>query len=230
MFDTYFSQYAVCMDAADLFVRIGWCPDKVKVTIVDTGAGVTWFRPMGNDSGLDRVAAGDLTGNTDKGIKLCKFDYGTPKDQNAAATDPSEVQPEKWYEADGVIVTSDATFLADDKVVLVEAWRTNHGHVIKAIADGGSNSNTYFEDGSIDFLAAGVKQGDIVYNQSNGNYCYVKSIIKPVGEKNFCRIYTSTDQAGENATAAADFDDNDVIFIFPAESMWYPLSDVGAMT
>ena len=30
--------------------------------------------------------------------------------------------------------------------------------------------------------------------------------------------------------AAADFDDNDVIFVFPVSAVWYPMSDIGLMT
>src|SRR3990172_4991249 len=205
--EQYFNTLVVTKDTNDLFIRIGWCPEKVKLTNITEGKAVEWTRIMGNDASLERVAAGDITANTDKGIKLVEF-TDLPKNLTA---DPSAIDPAEWYKANGIQITADVAFLADDVIVLVEAWRSTGPRVVKGVHDGTTSSNTYFEDASYDFKEAGFKVGDIVYNQTNANYGFVKEITKPLGKTKYCRIYTSTDRAGLNATAAADFDTSDEI-------------------
>lgn len=224
--EQYFNALVVTKDTNDLSVRIGWCPEVVRLTNITEGKGLTWTRIMGNDSSLERVAAGDLTANTDKGIKLCQF-TGPMKDMTA---DPTVIDPAEWYDANGITITADVAFLADDVVVLVEAWRSTNRRAVKGVHDGTTSSNTYFEDASYDFKKAGFKVGDIVYNQTNANYGFIKEITKPIDKAKFCRVYTATDRAGLNATAAADFDTSDVVFIIPIELEWYPLTDLTEMT
>jgi len=225
--DNYFSTYVVTMDSNDIFVPIGWCPDVVRVTNIYDGQDNLWTRLMGTDGGLERAAAGDRNLRTDKGIKLVKF---TDSVLNTTS-DPSEVDPSNWVEANGIQITSDAAMMNDNYVVLVEAWRMNNVF-IKATHDGTTSSNTYFEDASFDFLELGVSGNGqwLIYNiTTNCDYAYVKSVTKPMGKSKHCRIYTATDAAG-TATTAADFDTGDICYIFPVSAAWYPMSDIGLMT
>lgn len=221
----YFCQYVATMDANDLFVKIGFCPEVVKITKLSDGQDNVWCRLMGNDASLARVAAGDRTAVTDKGIKLVEF----TDDPINLSSDPSAVDPTEFYKANGIQITADVAFLADDNIVLVEAWRMQK-IFLKAVHDGGDNKNTYFQDASFDFKDAGVSGGQswLIYNLSNGNYAYVGEVLKPEGQSKYCRL-TTTDASG-NATTAADFDDNDICYVFPVGAAWYPMSDIGLMT
>jgi len=225
-----YSGVHVTMDTNDLSIRLGFAPDWVKIKSVATGVGLFWHRAMGNDAGWDRVAAGDVTVNTDKGVKLVQFDDGSGL-PSAQTGDPTVISTDEWYKADGIVITSDATFLADDTVVHVEAGMDDK-FFCKGVHDGTTSSNTYFEDSSIDFTLAGVSGGGkcIVYNQTNGNYAYIGEITRPQGKTKDCRVYTYTDAACTSATTAADFDTSDVCYIFRVDEMGYPLSDVGLMT
>lgn len=222
--DTYFCTAVPTMDANDCFVRIGWCPEVVRVTKISDGQDNMWCRLMGNDASLSRVAAGDRTANTDRGIKLVQFDKETANQ----SSDPTTINPEEWYKANGVQLTADIAFLADDNIVLVEAWRSLGPRVIKAVHDGGDATNTYIQDASIDFSLAGVSEGFVVYNLTNGNYAFVGDVQKPQGQKKYCRL-TLVDAAG-NATTAADIDDDDVLYVYPPKHFPYPYTDIGIMT
>lgn len=213
------------MDTNDCFIKIGWCPEVVRITKLSDGQDNLWTRLMGNDASLSRVAAGDRTANTDKGIKLVLF----TDDPLDASEDPSAVDPSEWWKANGIQITSDVAFLADDNIVLVEAWRMQSTWM-KITHDGGDNCNTYCQDGSFDFRDAGVNPGDIVYNLTNGNYAFVKSLVKPSGLSKYCRIMLAEDVRGETATASADVDDADVLYVIPRSRAWYPMSDIGLMT
>jgi hypothetical protein len=221
----YHSQLAIGAGANDLFIRLGFCPDIVRVTEFGTGLGATWFRGQGNDASITRVAAGDRTVNTDKGVKLVCFD-DVPLSQSS---DPVEVEAGEWYKANGIQLTSDIGVLTDGALLLVESWRLSLPFV-RTVHDGGDNKNTYFQDSSIDFKDAGISGGQqfILINQSNDNYAYVKSVERPAGQGKHCRLNLS-DAAG-NATAAADIDDNDIAYVLPKDSVQYPMSDIGIMT
>jgi len=223
--ENYFSTYAISMDTNDLFVLIGWCPEKVRLTTAD-GQQVLWYRLLGNDASFERVAAGDITASTGAGIKLVKF---TDTALNTSS-DPSTVDPANYIDANGIQITSDVAFLANDAIVFVEAWRMCKPF-LRAVHDGTTSSNTYFEDASFDFHELGVCGNGkwLIYNQTNANYAYIKEVTKPLGKTKYCRLYTATDAAG-TATTAADFDTSDVCIIFPVDAAWYPLSDVGLMT
>jgi len=221
----YYSNYVFTMDTNDVFVHLGFCPEKVKITKLSDGQDNLWCRLMGNDASLSRVAAGDRTANTDKGIKLVQF----PDGPLAITADPSAVDPAEFYKANGIQITADVGFLADDNVVLVEAWRIQTP-ILKITHDGGDNCNAYCQDASFDFLECGVSgnQAFIAYNLTNGNYAYVGEVQKPSGQGKHCRL-TLTDAAG-NAMASADVDDNDVLYIVPVGAVQYPLSDLGIMS
>jgi len=222
----YANGYLVVMDTNDSFVRTGFCPEKVRITYLADGQDNLWVRMLGNDASLSRVAAGDRTANTDKGIKLVQF---TDEPLNISA-DPSAVDPGEFYKANGFQITSDVAFLADDTIIFWEAWGMDDVWV-KCTHDDTTSSNTFAGDASYCFKEIGVTPGNwIVYNQTNGNYAYVKSIAKKTANATkYSRIYTATDREG-TATTAADFDTSDVFFVFPVSSAWWPLSDIGLMT
>lgn len=212
------------MDTNDLFAKLGYVPAMVRITNLNDGTGLLWAIAMGNDACLTRAAAGDHALATDKGIKLVKFTARRGMDESS---DPEAVEVGRWQEANGIQITADATFLADDKLMAIEVFPMEQV-IVRAVHDGDSNSNSYLQDSSIDFEQAGVSAGWIVYNQSNGNYAYVGSITKPSGYKNACRVNT-VDSNGD-ATTAADFDAADVVFLYSPDYAAYPMSDIGAMT
>jgi len=224
----YFSTYVVSADGADCFIPIGWCPEKVTITALDDGQANTWYRMLGNDGALVRAAAGDITITTDKGIKLVKFEDSSDK----ITSDPSAVDPGNWIDANGIQITGDVAFLGDDEIVFVEAWGMDRVW-IKATHDGTTSSNTYFEDGSYDFLELGVSGNGqwLIYNLTNTDYAWIKDVVKPADSSKHCRLYTATDAIG-TATTAADFDTGDVCYIFEAKTAQYPMSDMtgGIMT
>lgn len=225
-----YSGIHVTMDTNDLSIRLGFAPDWVKIKSNAAGVGLYWHRSMGNDAGWDRVAAGDVTVNTDKGVKLVQFDDGSGL-PSAQTGDPTVISTDEWYKADGIVITSDAAFLADDTVIHVEAG-VDDKFFCKLVHDAGDAVHTYAQDSSIDFVAAGVSGGGkcILYNQTNGDYAYIGEVLKPQGKTKYCRLTTYTDAACTSATTAADFDDDDVLYVFRADEMGYPLSDIGLMT
>jgi hypothetical protein len=202
-------------------VLLGFSPTHVYLQEQGTGLEIEWFKEKGNDTSTTTVAAGDKTLNTDKGIKMAIM-----TDNQSAA-----VVTEDWTKANAIEITSDCTGMTDGKILVGYAEGLSSGDpIIRGVHDGTTSSNTYFEDSSQDFRDQGVVGGQqwIIYNQSNDNYAYVKSVTKPAGKTRYCRIYTS-DEAG-NATTAADFDTSDVIYLIPKDQVQYPLSDIGAMT
>ena len=119
----------------------------------------------------------------------------------------------------------------DGNPFTVHAFRMNIP-IVRAVHDGTTSSNTYFEDSSIDFFEAGISGNGkfIIINETNDNYAYVGSITKPAGKTKYCRIYTYEDEDLTTATAAADFDTSDLCYIIPRSAVQYPLSGIGLMT
>lgn len=224
--DNYFSTYAVTKNTADLFINIGWCPDKVLVRSLYDGGGFEWYRLQGDTCGFTLANAGDRALVSSAGISLVQFTDAAID----TSSDPSSVDPANYIDANGIQLAAAMDFFADDEVVMVEAWRMNNVF-IKATHDGTTSSNTYFEDASFNFHELGVSGNGqwLIYNITNTNYAYIKEITKPMDKSKYCRIYTATDSTG-TATTAADFDTGDVCYIFPVSAAWYPLSDIGLMT
>jgi len=224
--DNYFSTYAIVMNTKDLFINIGWCPDRVLITNTYDGTGFEWFRIQRNVYGLTRAAAGEKALVTADGINLVKF----TDTAIATSSDPASVDASNYIDANGIMLDQDLAGFADDIIYMVEAWRMNAPWIM-CIHDGTTNSHLYFEDASFDFFDLGVSGNGqwLIYNQTNGNYAYIKSVTKPMGKSKNCRIYTATDAAG-TATSAADFVTSDVCFVFPVSAAQYPMSDIGLMT
>lgn len=229
----YWNSIVPMMDTNDLFIKIGFAPDVVRLTNLNDGSRFIWnrcehghFQGAAASGGLGIDTTGAVALNTSAaGIVLCKF-TDEPVD---TTSDPAIVDGTNFHLANGIKIGSTAALLADDQLLLVEAWRANF-LFLKAYHDGTTNNNTYFEDTSYDFKELGVSGNGrwIIYNQSNGNYAYIKKIEAGTNGRH-SRIYTATDQEG-TATTAADFDTNDVCYIFPLEAMPYPFSDIGIMT
>lgn len=221
----HFSTYVVTMDGQDCYVKIGFCPDVVRITKLSDGQDNLWCRMLGNDGAIVRAVAGDRTITTDKGIKLVKF-----SDESINQTsDPEVVDAGNWIDANGIMITGDVGFLADDNIVLVEAYRMDTLW-IKATHDGTTSMN-YLEDSSYDFKELGVSGGQtfICYNLTNGDYAYVLNVVKPAGKTKFCRLTLGTADGTAYTTAEADIDTSDVCYIFPVSAAQYPLSDLGLM-
>lgn len=218
-------KYIASMNTNDAFIFLGFCPEVVRTISLGDGQETLWCRLMGTDGGLERVAAGDRTLRTDKGIKLVQFTETPLK----TTSDPTEIDPSNWHDANGIQITADALQLADDDIVLVEAWGMDDLW-IKGVHDGGA-SGTFAQDSSFDFQELGVSGGQlcILYNQNNGDYAYVKDVVKPAGQSKKCRLTLAEDVSG-TATTAAALADADVFYVFPVSAAWYPMSDIGLMS
>lgn len=221
-----YSGIHIMSDGADLFVRLGFSPDWVEIRALNDGEQAFWHKSLGDAEHIQQVVAGDASLPGAAGITLVKFDDldGKP---NVQTGDPTAVSIDAREEADGIKLAAALNMLTDDALVHVTAGRDNT-FSIRAVHDGTTSSNTYFEDSSIDFKKAGVGGPGrfVVFNQTNKNYAYTTDPIKPNGKTKHCRLMTYTDAACTSATTAADFDTSDVIFVFRLEEMGYPLSDI----
>jgi len=232
--DNYYVNIWPMTDTADLFVRIGWAPDVVRLTSLTEGKRFIWNRIAHGATGGAAASGGISIGVTggaalvgaSTGIVLCKF----TTDPINTTSDPEIVDATNWIDANGIKLSSTVDMLKSDHLIMIEAWRMQYIW-LKGVHDGTTSSNTYFEDSSYDFKELGVSGNGqwLIYNQTNGNYAYVKSVTKPAGKTKHCRIYTATDADG-TATTAADFDTSDVCWVFPIQAMCYPLGDIGIMT
>lgn len=213
-------------DAA-IYFRLGWCPCKVQM---EGSAGldkVIWTIDMAAASGLETNAAdGVVTLETDCGITLVKFEDAADV---LPTSNPTAVEPGRWWEANGIMIAADSEINNNGEPFTIHAFRMTVP-IVRAVHDGTTSSNTYFEDSSIDFFEAGVSGNGmfIILNESNDDMAYVGEITKPAGKDNYCRIYTFEDERLAVATGAADFDTGDVIYIIPRAFVQYPL--ITAMT
>jgi len=227
----------IAQGANDIFLFIGFCPEIIRITEWATGLELMWYRLQGNDSSLTTVAAGDKTVSTDKGVVLGHIEGVANGEEMTADTQFTAFTDCNWSEnglsCNAVKLTADAVGLTDHALLQVEVWGVQ-SPVIRAVHDGTTNNNTYFEDSSVDFQELGVSgQIDrcqwLLYNKSNNNYCYIREVIKPEGKQKYCRLITAKDSAG-TPTTAADFDTGDVVYVLPRQIAQYPLSDYGLMT
>lgn len=232
----YYTIPIIAQGSNDIFIQLGFCPDVVRITEWATGLEIIWYRLQGIDTAITVVAAGDKTVQSGQGVVLGSVDKAHGEEMTADA-DFTAFSDSNWAEdgmaCNAVKLTSDLTGLTDHALLQFEAWRMQEP-VIRAVHDGGDNCNTYFQDSSIDFKELGVSVDTthaqwLLYNLSNNNYAYVKDVQKPSGQSKYCRLLTAEASDG-TATAAADFDDDDVALILPRRIAQYPLSDYGLMT
>jgi hypothetical protein len=212
---------------AAMYFALGFCPVKVRLTGTAAGNRTEWWITVPPNDGLETT---DSTGarvlDASDGLALVKF--SDPNDpENATITTLENAQ---WYEANGILIDDGVLTNTDAVPFILEAWGVDIP-IIRAVHDGGDNANTYFQDSSVDFEKAGVSGGQswIIINVTNDNYAYVKAVQKPAGQTKYCRLTTAEDSSG-TATAAADFDDDDVCIVIPRQYAQRPLSGLGAMT
>jgi len=216
---------------SDTYFRLGFCPAYVKVMGAVEEDITEWCLGLmpGNDSIETIDSTGVRTLDASDGIDLVAFDDGLGAIPGAGGA-PSAVGQDEFYKANGICIGDACAPIADGNPYMVLAVRAEFP-IIRAVHDGGDNKNTYFQDSSIDFKDAGVSGGQtfIIINESNDNYGYVKAVQKPSGQSKYCRLTVAENAAGD-AAAAADFDDDDVCYIIPAQFAQYPLSGIGALT
>jgi len=211
--------------AADTYIRTGWCPDVVKITDFTTRITLVWARIMGA-IGVSTIADGTASQDTDA-VSLVAFS-DTPDALTAA---PSDIEAAQWYNANGFRIDAAVPSIPDASLCYVEAW-ASPVPMVRMVHDGTDSANTYFQDSSVDLFEAGVVgNGDwIVINTTNDNYAFVGEITKPSGQNKYCRALTFEDAGLTTATAAADFDTNDVLVLMQHRAAQYPLSGIGLMT
>jgi hypothetical protein len=217
--------------AAKTYFRTGWAPAYVEIKGAVEEDDAEWnfmIVPAGSIEVVDSTGIRTL-GTTD-GLGLCKFSDGLGDVPGAGGT-PSDIENGRFWEANGFYIDDGVVAIADGNPYLVRAYQMD-GVFVRGVHDGTTSSGTYFEDASIDFRAAGVSGNGkfIIINESNDNYAYVGPITKPAGKANYCRIYTYEDENLVTATAAADFDTNDVCYIIERAYVQHPLSGIGLMT
>jgi len=212
---------------AAIYFRLGWCPSKVLIQGSAEEDSVVWTIDMAAGYGVESIDSdGISTLTTATGITLVKF---TGDSATLPTSAPSAVEPGRWWEANGIGIGASAAANVDGNPFTVQAFRMTVP-IVRAVHDGTTSSNTYFEDSSIDFVEAGISGNGkfILVNETNDNMAFVGKITKPAGKSNYCRIYTYEDEDLSVATAAADFDTSDVVYIIPRQHVQYPL--ISAMT
>lgn len=214
---------------AALYFRTGWCPAKVEIQGSVEEDHVVWTIDLAAGYGVQSIDSdGIMTLTAATGITLVKFEGDSDTIPTSA---PTVLEPAEYYKANGIGIGASAAANVDGNPFTVHAFRMNIP-IIRAVHDGTTSSNTYFEDSSIDFIEAGVSDNGkfIIINETNDNYAYVGAITKPAGKTKHCRIYTYEDEGLAVATSAADFDTSDLCFIIPRIAVQYPLSGIGLMT
>jgi|GEM_PF-1688726 len=214
------------------YFRFGFCPFKVKITAQSEEDVAIWMLPMAAAASIDTVDSTGVRVLGAAGVRLCKFSDPTGGGLPGSGGTPTIVEQGKWYDGvDGIEINASQVAIADGVPYIVEAWGLDEPLLIRAVHDGTTSSNTYFEDSSIDFRKAGVSDAQmwVVINITNDNWCYIKNITKPSGKANWCRCYTALDDSG-TPTAAADFDTADVLILMPRAFMQFPQTGLGLMT
>jgi len=215
---------------AAIYFNLGWCPAKVLIQGSVEEDAVVWTIDLAAGYGIEYVDTNGTNAalTTATGITLVKFTNASNAFPTAA---PSSVEPGRWWEANGIGIGASAAANVDGNPFTVQAFRMNVP-IVRAVHDGTTSSNTYFEDSSIDFLSAGVSDNGqfILINESNDDYAFVGAITKPAGKDRYCRIYTYLNADLSTATSGADFDISDVCYIIPMQYVQYPLSGIGLTT
>ncbi|MBW2036423.1 MAG: hypothetical protein JRI41_02925 [Deltaproteobacteria bacterium] len=212
---------------AAVYLRLGWCPAKVILQGSVEEDSSVWTIDLTAAYGIESIDSTGVTElTTDTGITLVQFEGDADTIPTSA---PTSLEPAEYYKANGIAVAASAACNVDGNPFTVHAFRLNVP-IVKGIHDGTTSSNTYFEDSSVDFIEAGVSGNGkfIIINETNDNMAYVGEITKPAGKDKYCRIYTYEDESLTTATAAADFDTSDVVFIIPRMYAQYP--PITAMT
>lgn len=210
---------------AAIYFKTGFAPARVNIQGEAEEDSVVWTIDYEAGYGVESVDTNTTNAvlTTATGITLVKFD-DEPGSMPGSGGTPSAVEPGRFWEANGIMVGASAACNVNGNPFTVQCFRMNIP-IVRAVHDGTSGANTYFEDSSIDFFEAGISDNGkfILINESNDNMAYVGTITKPSGKNKYCRIYTFEDENLSVATAAADFVTNDVIFIIPRQWSQHPL-------
>ena len=208
--------------AADTYIRIGFCPDIVKIIDCTTHIELIWVRAIAA-LGEQRIANGTGSNDTDA-MSLVAFS-DNPEDLSSA---PSDIEAAQWYNANGFRIDAAVASIPDGSLCYVEAWGSPIP-VIPLKHDGGS-THLFISDSSVDLKEAGVTgNGDwIVINTGNDNYAFVGAISKS-GDK-YCKALLYEDAGLVTATAAATIVDDDVLILMRHRDAQWPLSGIGKMT
>lgn len=215
---------------AAMYARLGFCPVRIKITGMTEEDMAEWSLILPAADCIETVDSdGIRTLDSSDGITLVKFEDGPGSLPGSGGT-PSELENAQWYDANGIKIDDGVLPNTDGVPCLLEAWGLSFP-IVRAVHDGGDNKNTYAQDSSVDFRDAGVEGGQnwVVFNVSNDDCAYVKSVVKPQGQSKYCRIMLAENSAGD-ATAAADIDDGDILILVPKSEVQYPLTGPGFMT
>lgn len=207
---------------AAIYFRLGWCPSRVDIQGSAHEDASVWTIDLAAGYGVESIDTTGVTAlTTATGITLVKF-IDTSDDLPLVA--PEDVEPGRYYEANGIKIGASAAANVSGNPFTVQCYRMNVP-IVRAVHDGGNTCHTYFQDSSMDFVEAGISGNGkfLLINETNNNMAYVGAITKPAGQANYCRIAIYEDAGLETATTAADFDDDDVIFIIPRADVQYPL-------
>jgi len=188
----------------DIAVRLGFCPDHVLVVQIGVGIETLWYRTMPADSELSRVAAGDRTYSTDKGIKPIMIEGVLGSEV------VTELESADYFRCNGFQIEDDSPVNINATALHWYAWGSGP-YPIRAVHDGGNTCNTYLEDSSLDFRDLGVTPGFVIINATNDDRGVVASVEKPTDKSRYCRLNIGGGVAG------ADIDDDDVCYVMPPE-------------
>ena len=218
--------------AETTYFYTGFCPALVEVRSMTTEEDVTFWTPMIlEESGIEINADDGAYNLGTNGIRLVKFD-DEPGTVPGSGGTPTNLENGEWYKANGIKIHASCPAIVNAYPYCVIVHRMTVP-IVRAVHDGGDAVHTYFEDSSMDFKEAGISSNGrfILINVTvNDDYAYVGKITKPAGKSKYCRIYTYEDEGLATATAAADFDDDDIVYIIPRRFVQHPLSGIGLMT
>lgn len=206
---------------AAIYLRLGWCPSRVEIQGSAEEDAVVWTIDLAAGYGLQSLDVDGVTALTAAtGVTLVKFE----ETADNMTANPSAVEPGRYYEANGIMIGASAAANVNGNPFTVQSYRMNVP-IVRAVHDGGDNSNTYFQDSSLDFMEAGVSGNGkfMIINKSKNKMAFIGSVAKPAGLNNYCRLYTYEDADCKVATASADFDNNAVCFIVSRANAQYPL-------
>jgi len=208
---------------ASIYFKLGWPPALVRISNFAARTGGLWCPLIPEEDAIEDAAAGTKTLDTSHGVRLVKFN-DEPGALPGSGGTPSDVENGRFWEANGIELTSGVVANIDGEPFCIEAFRMTVP-MVTAVHDGTNPSHTYFEDSSIDFIEAGISPNGkfILINETNDNMAYVGAITQPAGKTNYCRIYTFEDEGLVTATAAAAFATDDVVYILPRAYSQHPL-------
>ena len=201
--DENFKHGFIMGTAADIPLRIGFCPDHVLVVKIGVGIEDLWYRTMAAGSEIGRTASGTRTYTSTAGITPISV-IGEVGSEVVTAKESGD-----YFNINGFQVDAGAAVNGDTIPLEWYAWGSGI-FPIRTVHDGGDTCNTYWQDASLDFRDLGVTKGMVLINIDNDDRVVIESIEKPYGEDKYCRLNFAV-------ALTADIDDDDVGIIVPPE-------------